>query len=368
MRKYIMLRAAAVTLALMLAMAGCDNDFGVFQSIQTEKQQTGADIFKGTATKAVAEDGTHYYAAMSRIFHRAKGGTAWSVLEVNGSADYFCAGIACDDSSPVRLYAAAADKVTGVLRGIYWTQDSGATWHQLDTAALAGRVADNIFFAGGTLFAATHSGDRHSLRYWDGAAFAEAGAELADLDSSVKGMAWDGASFWAITSTRVFRGTVGGMAEETGSGTPSSSKTLCGIAADSAGAVRITTKDGLLYTSAGGSWSNATLKNGTMYGVLAEFPVSATAKRLVIAKHDSTFGYIEYDPSAASPVISGSKGALVPSESIYTTTIYDKPALAFYLSKDGTVMFAALAAQGTSGYSLYSNKFDGSAWAGWTAE
>lgn len=363
-----MLCAAAAVLALAIAMAGCDNDFGVFQSVQTEKQQTGAGIFKGTTTKAVAEDDVNYYAAMSKVFFRAKGGSVWSVLKVNGSADYFCAGLACDNSSPVRLYVAASDKVTGILRGIWRTDDSGATWTQLDAAVLDGRIADNLYFAGGTLFAATHSGEHHSLHYWNGTAFAAAGAGLADLGFSVKAVAWDGASFWAINSAKAFKGMAGGMAEEAGSGTPSSAKYLCGLAADSAGAARITTRDGLLYTYSGGSWSSLTLKNATMHGVLAEFPISATAKRLVIAKHDSSYGYIEYDASEAVPVIAGSKGALVPRESIYTTTMYDKPVLAFYLSKDGTAMFTALAAQGTSGYSLYSNKFDGSAWEGWTAE
>lgn len=360
----------AAALVMAIALAGCDNSFGVFQGIQTEKAQVGTDIFKNTTVKAFAEDATNYYAAMAKVYYRATAGGTWTLLEVNGSTDYYCSGLVSDPVTGT-VYVAVSDSDAGALVGIYSTADSGVTWTSLVEGAIATQTVDSLFWANNTLFVATHLSDqdKYSLYYWNGSAFTSAG--VTGLDVPVTGVANDGTQFWAITSDALYGGAAGSLAKDT-SIAPNAGKTFCGIFTNSSNTTYVTTSDGLLYTHAsGGAWTSVTVKSSAKLGVLMEVTGPASEKRLVIAKHNTGYGYYEYNPTAAEPAyVDGSKGFLSPTSSLYTTTIYNKPVLAFHLSNDGTTLLIGLASQGTDTYGLYSDVFSTTddAWSGWTAE
>ena len=198
----------AGALALTLALAACDNTYGVFHEIQTEKTQAGTDVFKNVTVKTIAEDAVNYYAAMAKVFYRPVGGGTWIVLPVSNDSDYYCAGLASDGAS---IYVAATD--TGgaaTLKGIYKGTAVGTTWTwsaSINTAAIGTKTVDALFWAGSNLFALAHveSTETYSLYYSDGStAFALTG--LNALSAPVLGVVHDGTTYWAITSTTVYTG------------------------------------------------------------------------------------------------------------------------------------------------------------------
>ena len=369
-----------LTIALMAAaaliMVACDNTYGVFHEIQTEKAQVGTDIFKNTTVKALGGDGSKYYAAMAKVYAKSTvAGSAWSVLPVKGDSDYYCSGFASNDAGTI--YVASSDPASTALKGIYSTADSGTNWTKLDVSEFASKIVDALYYANGTLFVEAHTETEtaatYALYYYDGSAFQSAG--LSGLDLPLKGLAWGDSAYWAITSSKVYRsatpGGFTGSTEDSTAGTPSSAKTLAGIAVDRLGQVLVTTADGYLYTCASSAWTNKLIASSVVLGVLAEVPIDSTPSgyRLMMAKHNASYGYYEYD-ATTSAVLQGndSSAIFVPTASSYTTTIYTKPVLAIYYSTANHTILIGMAAQGTDTYALYSNTYSGTAWSGWTAE
>ena len=367
------LKAAVAACVLALILAACDNTYGVFHEIQTEKTQVGTDVFKNVTVKAIAEDAINYYAAMAKIFYRPVGGGTWTVLSVNSDSDYYCAGLASDGAS---IYVAAAETgASATLKGIYKGTVGGTAWSaSLNTAAIGTKTVDSLFWAGSNLFALAHveSTEVYSLYYSDGsAAFTSTG--LSNLTVPVLGVVHDGSAYWAITSTTVYTGTPGALAADLAAGTPSGSKTLTGIAVDAANDVLVTTHDGNLYTYSAG-WTSAVVTADIQLGVIAEAPASPTQNRLILGKHNSGYGYYEFLASSGTCYNGNDadNAAFVPTSSSYTTTVYTKPVRALHYSSATKTMLIGLAAQGTDTYALYSNTYDPAAastyWSGWTAE
>lgn len=366
---------AFLVLALFMlgAFISCDNTFGVFQSIQTEKKQTGTDVFLNANVKAVTEDGSNFYAAMAKIYFRPKdGSTGWNLLSVNNTTKYFCNGIAGDGTSTV--YAAISSSTDNSFLGIFKSSDGGSNWTQVTSTNLSGLAIDGMWFANGTLFIAAHGSpaeNNYKLYYDDGSGFALAGAGLGGLASGILSVAFDGTSYWAVTSSALYNGLAGSMAEEASSGSPKAdTKTLGGMFADSAtGKVFVSTEDGLLYTYQTGSWTHVTVKTSLTLGPIA-MPGNPSADYLIIAKSDAYDGYSEFTLSD-STYTEGKDGILVnATASLYASTVYGKPVNGFYRSQDGKSFFIALSAQGTSTYGLYRTDYDSSTskWSGWTAE
>ncbi len=370
----LLLIAVLVSLSITYS---CDNSFGVFHEIQIEEKQIGTDLFKNASVKSLAVDSVNFYAAMAKVLYRSKtAGSTWAVLNFkdasdNVTSDYFVNGMVSDGSG--KLYVAASDNgISPALTGIRSTTNQGATWSTaLDVTSLGSQTVDRLFWAGSTLFAATHEetedSQTHHLFYSNGtAAFADAG--LPDTALPVIDVVHNGTSFWILTRSKLFSTAVlGTMSEDAGAGTPSSSKTMRGIAVDAVNAVLVTTTDGLLYTNATGAWgsSAATVKADVELGILVEVPVTATTNRLLIAKHNSSYGYFEWDGSTA--YIGNDSLALI-GETSYSTTMLAKPVLCLsYSVADGTLL-VGLSTQGSDSYALYSNSFDGTVWSGWTAE
>lgn len=369
------LKAIIVAGILALTLTACDNAYGVFHEIQTEKAQVGTDVFKNATVKAIAEDATNYYAAMARVFYKPVGGGLWLVLPVNGSSDYYCAGFAADGAS---IYVAAAEKgATTTLKGIYKGTVGGTSWSAIDATAIGAKTVDALFWAGSDLFALAHveSTGIYSLYYSNGTtAFASTG--LTALTSPVLGVAHDGATYWALVSStttltaKIYSGTAAALTTDS---TPAGGKNFVGIAVDSSNKVLATTTDGYLYTYSAG-WTSAVASSDVELGVLAEVQASPTQKRLILGKYNSGYGYYEYIASS-NTLYNGNdadNAAFVPTASSYTTTIYTKPVRAMYYSATHSKLFIGLAAQGTDTYALYSNTYDPTAaskyWSGWTAE
>lgn len=372
-----------LAVAASIAFAACDNSFGVFHEIQTEKAQTGTDIFENVTVKTLAEDNTNYYAAMAKIFYRSTSGDTWSVFSIPISStadigtDYYCAGLTSNDSGTI--YVASTDmSSTAALNGIYSTSDSGDTWNQLDDAEFDSKIVDSLFYTNNTLFVSAHTDTeadaKYYLYYYDGSNFVIA-TGLTDLDIPVTGIVYSGSVYWAMTSSTLYQSatTPDNFVADSTSGTPSSDKTLCGIAADSLSAnVFVTTDDGYLYTYTSSTWSSDLLSSSVELGVLAEVPIddTASAYRLLVAKHNSSYGYYEYNAATKDTPLSGNDDDAIfaPTASSYTTTIYQKPVLAFHYSTANKTLLIGLAAQSTDTYALYSNTVSGSTWSGWTAE
>lgn len=362
----------AATLFMLGTVFSCDNTFGVFQSIQTEKKQTGTDVFLNASVKSVAEDGSNFYAAMAKIYFRPKTGTGWNVLSVANNTNYFCNGIAGDGTSTV--YAAISSNTDNSLLGIYKSTDGGSSWTTVTSTSLSGLAIDGMWLVNGALFVAAHGSpaeNNYKLYYDNGSGFALAGAGLGGLTSGVLSVAFDGTSYWAATSSALYKGLAGSMAEEASAGSPKAdTKTIGGICADTAaGKVFVTTADGLLYAYQTGSWTHATVKTDLKLGPIA-MPGNPSTDYLIIAKSDAYDGYSEFTPST-STYTEGKDGILVnATASLYAPTVYGKPVNGFYGSKDGKSFFIALSAQGSSTYGLYRTDYDSgtSKWSGWTAE
>jgi hypothetical protein len=369
-----LIKAVVMAGAFALIFTACDNTYGVFHEIQTEKAQVGTDVFKNVTVKAIAEDATNYYAAMAKVFYKPLAGGLWLVLPVGSAndSDYFCAGLASDGAGA--LYVAAADANDTSLKGIFKTTDSGANWTTLDKTGLGTKIVDALYFAGDTLFVVAHTdagtGSTYDLLYWNGTAFATTG--LSNLDAPLLGVVKNASTYWAITAAKAYKGTT--PAALTTDSTPTGGKTFTGLAVDSSNNILVTTSDGYLYTYSSG-WTSVVVSADVALGVLAEMPASPTENRLIMGKYNSGYGYYEYvvAPPARYNGNEANTSAFVPTASSYTTTVYTKPVRALYYSSATKTLFIGLAAQGTDTYALYYNTYDPAAgtapyWSGWKAE
>jgi hypothetical protein len=366
-KSLILVAAVLAVLTSSAAFWSCDNTFHVFDDIQTEVRQVGTDIFKNATVKALGDDGTNYYAAMAKIWYRPIASGDWKVLPVSGNSDYSSYSLASDPAGSA-VYAAVDKSGTPA---VYKGTTAGTVWTAIPLGSLAGLSLDELYFANGELFALAHAGTgdsiKYSLHYSNGAA-AFAATNLANLASPLLGLAWDGTNYLAPISSKVYTATA-----DTGpwtDATPAGDKSFGGIAADNAGDIHLSTRDGYLYTWSG-SWSAAkTVKAKQALGMVAEVETSpgAGVYRLLIA-HGST-GYYEFN-AGSSTAIDGDDSATAfgTPASAYTTTIYGKSVLAVHSSSTGNEILIGLASQGTStSYALYSNKYSSGSWSGWSAE
>jgi predicted small secreted protein len=377
--------ALALIAAAALTLGGCDNTFGVFHEIQTETKQVGTDIFLNATVKGLGEDAVNYYAVMSKLYVRAKSGDTWTVLPVNATSDYYCAGFASDNASTI--YAAVTESASSsALKGIYSSTNQGADWTELTATGLGSSIVDSLFLAddgtaNGTLFVAAHTeteaASTYALYYWNGSAFVTAG--LSNLNRPITAVAYAQSNYWAIGSDaedadddhvgRLYKGAaLGTLTADSAASTPSGAEVIDNFTVNAAGNLLVTTADGDLYTWDGAAWTTAVVAADVKLGALAQVPKvpAGTDYCLIIPKHDSTYGYYEYESTKRYG--NASDAVFVPTSSNYTTAIYEKPVQAIYYSEDKDTILIAMAAQGTDGYALYSNTYASGAWGGWNAE
>jgi hypothetical protein len=385
MKQFPSMKVFAVLAVLLtsLAVASCDNSFGVFSSIQTEKAQIGTTLYKNATVKALGEDLQNYYAVMSKVYWRSFAGASWTLLSVNGTSDYYAAGFASNAASG-KIWVASANAAGTTYNGTFASTDGGGTWTELPSTAIgAGATVsvDGLFWVGDTLFALAHdhSAATYSLFYSDGSSAFAAVSGMAGMSFPVIGMAKTSSKYWALTQARAYSGTVNStLTADATANTPtgtiltsSTGSVLGGIAVDAADSVLVTRSDGLLYTLASGAWTSATVLDSVKLGILAEVPTvkGGSDHRLLVAKHNSTYGYCEWNAATSTKTDgNGTSAVFSPTASGYTTTVYDKPVTAFHYSPTNGTILIGLAAQGSDTYALYSNSYSGSAWSGWTAE
>ncbi len=364
----------AAAILVVLVFAGCDNTFSVFQTIAEEKKQVGEDLFKNTTVRAMADDGSNYYALLSQVVWRAKSGNSWNVLAVNGSSDYFAAGLAGDGTN---VYVAKADD-NNVLDDIYTTGDSGATWTAMNAKAAIGSGAfvDWLRYVGSTLFVAVHnSAYKYSLYYYNGSSFVSAGTEVSGLATPLVDIVYDGSSlYWLISDSKVYKGSPGSIAADTTASNPNYDEYLLGIASDGAGRIIVSRRDGYVYSYASGAWMSTKIKSSTKLGPVFFLSLPTSSQRILITKGISPFGYMEYDESSSALKENGSS-FVTTSSSIYYTTIRSKEVQAFWqpaTEYDATkkTLFILLASGSTDSYALYRNDYtiSSGSWSGWTAE
>lgn len=360
---------AALALTLLVLFAGCDNSFSIFKSISQETKQVGVDLFKNVTVRAMANDAANYYALLGQVVWRPIDGSAsWNVLSVNGSTDYFAAGLASDGA---KVYVAKANS-NNVLVDVYKTIDSGATWTAMNAAASIGSSAavDWLKCANGTLFVAFHASGTYSLYYYDGAAFKSAG--IANISRPLIDIVWDGSEYWAISDSAAYHGAAGAMTEDTA---PALAQGLIGLATDSAGRVLISRSDGLVYSLQSGAWTQITIKASTKLGPLFLLTQPAATKTIMVSKGIATYGYYEYDETGTGSLKENGSSYVSTTSSVYLSTMLSKHVIGFWQpSNDANILYVMLAAGGTDSYALYKNTFDpaanagAGAWSGWTAE
>ncbi|HEY9054285.1 MAG TPA: hypothetical protein VIO60_05645 [Rectinemataceae bacterium] len=377
MNKSMKMAALALAAASILGsaiMSSCDNSFGVLADIQTETAQIGTDLFKNGIVKALGEDGSNYYAVMAKIYYRSFAGESWAVLPVNGSADYIAAGFASDQASG-KIFAAILDASSSALLGVYGSANAGSSWTEIDSSAISGKTINALFWAGDSLFALGNdeAAKTYSLFHSDGSSAFTACAGLSGLANPVIGAVKAGSSYWVATSAKLFAGAAPGtFVEDATASTPSGGDEIRGLAVDSSGAVLVSNSKGFVFTLASGTWTSAEVLDGIKLGPLVEVPTAppATASlRLIIGKNNSTYGYCEWEAATSTQTAATDDAAIFsPNSSSYTTTVYNKPLLSIHYSSANSTILVGLAAQGSSSYALYSNRYSGGAWAGWTAE
>ncbi len=195
---------------IVMAFSGCDNTFSVFQTISQEEKQIGADLFQNTTVRAMADDSSNYYALLGQVVWRPKSTASensWNVFPINGSTDYFAAGLAGDGTN---IYVAKADG-DNVLDDIYVTSDGGTKWTAMNAATDIGSdvFVDWLKCANNTLFVAVHnSASKYSLFYYDGSSFVSAGAAVSGIDAPLVDILYDGSSsYWLVSDSKVYKGT-----------------------------------------------------------------------------------------------------------------------------------------------------------------
>jgi hypothetical protein len=370
---------------ILLAFSGCDNTFSVFQSISQEEKQIGADLFKNTAARAMADDSSNYYVLLGQVVWRPKSGDSWDVLSVNGSTDYFAAGLAGDGT---KIYVAKAD-INNIFDGIYegtYTSGSSAdawTWSpvgdaksDIETDVGSDFYVDWIKYVNDTFFVAVHNdSSKYSLFYYNGASFVSAGAAVSGIDAPLVDIVYDGSSsYWLISDSKVYKGTPGALAEDSTASNPDYDHYLLGIASDGAGRVIVSRRDGYVYSYDSGAWTSITVKSSTKLGPLFFLTLPASTPRILVGKGVSSYGYMEYNESTSTLKENG-KDFVSTSQSIYYSTITSKQVQAFWQpvhEYDATkiTLFILLASGSTDTYALYRNDYTISteSWSGWTAE
>jgi hypothetical protein len=129
------------------ALASCNNEFGIIDSIQTEKKQAGSNLFRNTTVTKVLAFKNAIYASSSRLYSRAAAGGSWSVVSVGplSSSSYYSLSIAATTSN---LYVAVLDSAG--LGKVYGFDGSSWTEIGLPTGILSPDtfLVDALFSAG----------------------------------------------------------------------------------------------------------------------------------------------------------------------------------------------------------------------------
>ncbi|MFZ4617139.1 MAG: hypothetical protein ACOYM2_13205 [Rectinemataceae bacterium] len=371
-------RLLGLVTASLLALA-CNNDYGIYASIQEEPAGASSGPFYRTSVYEITSFSGSLFARRSTIAKMTGG--SWSTLPVAdlGKA-YSCIGLA--KVADTTLHAAIYGK------GLYSSTD-GSNWSRLIEDA----SIDSIHSANGKLFISDHSemgtptvttDDVWTLHAVSGGVKS---APLAGLPpgSPLAGLVHDGTLYWAIAGSTLYS-----AASEAGpftacveAGAPSGALS-CISSSATAGVIYVGAATGTVYRRDGAtpSWISASASSSSFpVEAIREIP-GATASILLVGFGSTTAGgggYLEANPLTLGILkdrhtSSTAIYATTPATN-YDTTMSGRPVNDFtYVpaaTGTGGKLYASLVTAGITGASgLYAADFDGTAWSslGWQAQ
>lgn len=377
------LLASSIIIASLLA-SSCDNDFGVFKSIQDEKEQVGTTVFRKTTATGAFKLGDYYYASTAMLNRRstAAGSTAWEKVSINGLSDYSLRSAVVVGSSMYALITDPSDSKVKLFKS-----DDAANWTEVaqpsanTTSASYTFNLDALYSAGGHLYAEGHlyidtgaaiGTNEYTLYYYNGSAFSSV-VNFAGNSARIIGVVSDGAAaatYWFASSSSLYSGTSAdgsGASSIIGNYTDLSSKEICGLSY--AGALYVTTTGGYIYQ--GGTAAGSYLAALPLTSVVQ---VPSSSGNIILVGTDTNdvdvdpVGY--YEGNFGSLVVGSTNHVVSYTSAIYSTTVSAFPVHAFYYDADLKNLFVCISPGTTSAnyYGLYESSYDGSSWSGWDAQ
>ncbi|MEI6388804.1 MAG: hypothetical protein WCQ50_19485 [Spirochaetota bacterium] len=365
--------------ASLLALA-CNNDYGIYASIQEEPAGASSGPFYRTSVFEVISFNSALFARRSTIAKQGADNSWSTVLIADLGTAYSCIGLV--KVGGTTLYAAISGK------GLYSSAD-GSTWEQ----SLADSSIDSIYAANGKLFLSDHdekgtpavtTDDEWTLSVVSGGARSAAVTGLP-LNSPPLGLVHDGSAYWAIAGSSVYSAASesGPFTACTETGTPSVALSSL-LSSATPGVIYVGGAAGTIYRRAGApsAWTPYSATSSAFpITTIREVPGS-TASILLVGFGATTAGgggYLEANPDSLATIKDRRTSttdvyATTPATN-YDTTMSGRPVNDFtYVpaaTGTGGKLYASLVTAGIAGASgLYAADFDGTAWSslGWQAQ
>jgi len=341
-------------LGLLLIVAAlstaCDNEYGLFASIQEEVEQTSSKIFTDAAVGDVARFGTSYYARLNHLYSRPVSGGDWTETSPAAfGSNYDCTAMAVFGP---KLYVALRDSDSGAARGVYAL--SGGTWSAV--AGFNSLIVEAFYPTATFLFASVNDSGNHILYQCDtgdSVSMVPDNSPFVANTEMITGVVYNGSIYLASKGNTVYSDVFG-----TPTAVSATDSAINGLTANGATVYAARDNGTALYSTA---WTTAQPVNDDPLTAISYIP---GWNGVVMGVGNGGTGYYE-TTTFPSGITEGSSGALATSTN-YETTLKDKAIVKFYW--DGTDTLFACTASGSTGESaLWSNKYTTS-WSGWTAE
>ncbi len=370
------------------AFGACNNDYGIYASIQQETPgSTSGPFYKTSVAKVLkfAVD-SKFYAQRSTLASSADGTTNWTTVSIGSfGTNYACIG-----------FGATTTALWAVIDGAgLYTSTNGSTWTQAIADPTSNQtnspMIDNLFVAGNTVFieyhnelgtTSTSTDDTYSLATVSGTTPTAVTLSGISTNTSITGIAYDGTNYWITTTSGVY--SAGSSAGPFALDSSAPSGKLDSIAASgSAGTIYVGSDAGYAYKHTGSGW---TASPALTYAVtaLTEVPVATSvssggfvllaglgANSSTLSSSSINYGYVQIDPAnfTATPV-GGESSAIVNGNSTnYDITLLYKPVNDFYFDGASGRLFAGTASANISGATgLFTATVSGTTWSGWSTE
>ena len=394
--------AVSIALTSLLALS-CNNDFGIFQSVQNEKKQVGTKVFQETPVFNAFRLGSYYFASTAVLNRRgvgASGDNPWSTVPIGGSPYRLrSAVLAGAVSGTPTIYALIetgsepniTGSVFGSTDGLVWTAVatlpsqtySGSTISSIDAlfATSNGELyAEGHSYASNASSTITAGSSTYTLYHLAGSSLNNIVTGFTPtLDKSIRGVVYDSVNtkYWFASEDQLVSNTAadgtGTLVNEISTFTSLSGKTIWGISYTSgigaAGALYVTTKDGWLFQGGTATGKSVTSIPLTQVG---QVPTSSGLVDNILVGTDAILttpatGYFE---GLFSSLGAGSGGTVTNNSSVYATTVGAAPVHAFHYDSTDKKLFICVSpgTTSTSYYGLYESEWTGSTWSGWAAQ
>jgi hypothetical protein len=395
--------AASIAIASLLALS-CNNDFGIFQSVQNEKKQVGTKVFQETPVFNAFRLGSYYFASTAVLNRRsvgASGDNPWSTVSIGGTPyrlrSAVLAGAVSGTPTIYTLIETGSEPNISLLvysstNGVDWTPITtlpsqtytGSTISSLDAlfATSNGELyAEGHSYASNASSTITAGSSTYTLYHLVGSSLNNIVTGFTPtLDKSIRGVVYDSVNtkYWIASEDQLVSNTA---ADGTGALVNEISTTYTGLAGKTiweisytsgigaAGALYITTKDGWLFQGGTATGKSVTSIPLTQVG---QVPTSSGSVDNILVGTDAilTTPAVGYFEGTFGTLNAGSGGTVTNNSSVYATTVGAAPVHAFYYDPTDKKLFICVSpgTTSTSYYGLYESDWTGSAWSGWAAQ